>query len=163
MSKGIISGPSDRKSRFELAARNFALTIVRNKFEFDGGYNCPIVVEGLKDERTLRTLGFSGIIEKINRGWNQSRLVAYFHKKYSSIIPSDNGPAIILLMDWDRKGGQIQKFFRDQLMSFDVPIDEDLRNILIKTMKPEGKTVESLRPYSDILIPLINDNINQII
>ena len=67
MSKGIISGPSDRMSRFELAARNFALTIVRNKFEPDGGYNCPIVVEGLKDERTLRTLGFSGIIEKINR------------------------------------------------------------------------------------------------
>tara|TARA_B100000073_G_C23650653_1_gene540446 strand:+ start:316 stop:756 length:441 start_codon:yes stop_codon:yes gene_type:complete len=146
-----------------LAAKNFALAIIRNKFELDGGYNCPIVVEGLKDEKTLRILGFTGIIEKINRGWNQSKLVAYLHKTYSSFIPLDNGPAIILLMDWDRTGGKIQKFFRDQLMSLDVPIDEDLRDILIKTMKPEGKTVESIRPYSDILIPLIEDNIKQII
>ena len=116
----------------------------------------------MKDEKTLRILGFTGTIEKINRGWNQSRLVAYLHKQYSSNAPSDSGPKIILLMDWDRTGGKIQKFFRDQLMSLDIPIDEDLRNVLIKTMKPEGKTVESIRPYADILIPLINENILQI-
>lgn len=145
-----------------MAARNFALTIARNKPELEGGNNCPIVVEGLKDEKTLRILGFTGTIEKINRGWNQSRLVAYLHKQYSSNAPSDSGPKIILLMDWDRTGGKIQKFFRDQLMSLDIPIDEDLRNVLIKTMKPEGKTVESIRPYAEILIPLINENILQI-
>ena len=161
--KHSIMGNTNRAARFEKAAMALAKCITRNRGSSQEGGGIPVLVEGKRDEKTLRALGFTGPIEKVNRGWDRSRLIAYLHSEYCSRSTPDVSPRVILLMDWDRKGGQIQKFFRDQLMSFDVPIDEDLRNILIKTMKPEGKTVESLRPYSDILIPLINDNINQII
>jgi len=37
----------------------------------------------------------------------------------------------------------------------DCPVDEDLRNVLLRTMKPEGRTVESLMPLAPYLNPLI--------
>ena len=43
--------------------------------------------------------------------------------------------------------GRLQKSIRERLESLDVKIDENLRTELMKTMKPEGRTVESLRPH----------------
>ena len=59
----------------------------------------------------------------------------------------DGRGSIIVLMDWDRTGGRLQKSIRERLESLDVKIDEGLRTELMKTMKPEGRTVESLRPH----------------
>ena len=114
-----------------------------------------MLVEGTRDERTLRALGFTGPIEKVNRGWDRPRLIAYLHSEYCSRSTPDKSPSVILLMDWDRTGGRIQASIRERLMAMDCPVDEDLRNVLMRAMKPEGRTVESLLAHAPSLCPLI--------
>ena len=83
------------------------------------------------------------------------RMVAYLHSEYCTVRTPDGGPSVILLMDWDRTGGRIQTSLRDRLMAMDSPVDEDLRNTLLRAMKPEGRTVESLLPHVPSLGPLV--------
>ena len=149
-------GPHDRVSRFKRAAKAFHNSIQRNASYENGGSSCPVLVEGLNDVKTLRDLGFTGDIEKVNRGWPISRLVAYLHDTYGIRNIIDNRGSVILLMDWDRTGGRLQKSLRERLESLDVKIDEDLREELMKAMKPEGGTVESIRPHVPSLLPLIS-------
>ena len=149
-------GPPDREIRFRAAAAALAQSILRNR-PSPSSPNCPVLVEGVKDERALRILGFSGVIEKVNRGWDRSRLVAYLHDTYGTRNIVDGGPPLILLMDWDRTGGRLQTGFRDRLMALDIPIDEALHRVLLKVMKPEGRTVESLAPHSRVLAPMIEE------
>ena len=150
-----LNGPSDQAQRFETAAAAIARCQVRNRMPEDGGAGCPILIEGLKDVKALRALGFIGPIEKMNRGWDRSRLVAFLYDEYGTRNIVDGGPPIILLMDWDRTGGRLQTALRNRLQALDVPIDENLRNVLMKAMKPEGRTVESLAPFASSLMPLI--------
>jgi len=151
----MVDGPADRVVRFEKASRAIAEALIRNREVDLGGSGIPVVVEGNRDEVTLRELGFTGPIEKINRGWDRPRMVAYLHSQYCIGKTSDGGPSVILLMDWDRTGGRIQASLRDRLMAMDSPVDESLRNTLLKTMKPEGRTVESLLAHVPSLRPLV--------
>ncbi len=150
-----VEGPADRVVRFEKASRAIAEALVRNRTVDQGGSGVPVVVEGNRDEETLRELGFTGPIEKVNRGWDRPRVVAYLHSEYCTVRTSDGGPSVILLMDWDRTGGRIQTALRDRLMAMDSPVDENLRNTLLRAMKPEGRTVESLLPHVPSLRPLV--------
>tara|TARA_Y100000768_G_scaffold345574_1_gene292580 strand:+ start:103 stop:600 length:498 start_codon:yes stop_codon:yes gene_type:complete len=140
-------GPHDRVSRFQKVSKAIQVSILRNAPIEMGGCNCPVVVEGINDVRTLRELGFIGLIEKVNRGWPISKLVAYLHSTYGVRNLEDGGGSLILLMDWDRTGGRLQKSIRERMESLDAKIDEELRIELMRTMKPEGRTVESLRPH----------------
>ena len=153
--KHSIMGNTNRAARFEKAAMALAKCITRNRGSSQEGGGIPVLVEGKRDEKTLRALGFTGPIEKVNRGWDRSRLIAYLHSEYCSRSTPDVSPRVILLMDWDRTGGRIQSSIRDRLMAMDCPVDEDLRNVLLRTMKPEGRTVESLMPLAPYLGPLI--------
>ncbi len=150
-----VEGPADRVVRFEKASRAIAEALVRNRTVDQGGSGVPVVVEGNRDEETLRELGFTGPIEKVNRGWDRPRMVAYLHSEYCTVRTPDGGPSVILLMDWDRTGGRIQTALRDRLMAMDSPVDENLRNTLLRAMKPEGRTVESLLPHVPSLGPLV--------
>ncbi|HJM76969.1 MAG: hypothetical protein QGF28_00305 [Candidatus Thalassarchaeaceae archaeon] len=156
------AGPPDREVRFEMAAKAIAASILRNRPIAEGGSGCPVVVEGINDEKALRALGFSGTIEKVNRGWDRARLVAYLHSTHCFSRPPDGGPSLILLMDWDRTGGKLQTSLRDRLMALDAPIDEGLRMILLRAMKPEGRTVESLLPHSQLLEPIIQGVLDEV-
>ena len=148
--------PPDREIRFRAAAKAIASSIRRNRSGEDNP-DCPILVEGLRDEKALRALGFTGVVERVNRGWDRSRLVAYLHETYGTRNIVDKRPALILLMDWDRTGGRLQKALRDQLMAMDMPVDEDLRTVLLRVMKPEARTIEALAPHSRHLNPLIEE------
>ena len=150
------AGPPDREIRFRAAAKAIATSIKRNRSGNDNP-DCPILVEGLRDEKALRELGFTGMIEKVNRGWDRSKLVAYLYEKYGTRNIVDKGPALILLMDWDRTGGRLQTVLREQLMAMDMPVDEDLRTVLLRVMKPEARTIEALAPHSKNLNPLIEE------
>ena len=150
------AGPPDREIRFRAAAKAIAASIRRNR-SGEGNPDCPILVEGLRDEKALRALGFTGIVERVNRGWDRSRLVAYLHETYGTRNIVDKRPALILLMDWDRTGGRLQTALRDQLMAMDMPVDEDLRAVLLRVMKPEARTIEALAPHSRNLNPLIEE------
>ena len=150
------AGPPDREIRFRAAAKAIAASIRRNR-SGEGNPDCPILVEGLRDEKALRALGFTGIVERVNRGWDRSRLVAYLHETYGTRNIVDKRPALILLMDWDRTGGRLQTALRDQMMAMDMPVDEDLRTVLLRVMKPEARTIEALAPHSRNLNPLIEE------
>ena len=154
-------GPPDREIRFRAAAKAIAQSILRNRPSLDSP-NCPVLVEGTKDVKALRALGFSGVIEKVNRGWDRSRMVAYLHDTYGTRNITDGAPSLILLMDWDRTGGRLQTGFRDRLMALDIPVDETLRRVLLKAMKPEGRTVESLTPHSSTLVPMIDEILREV-
>ena len=64
-----VDGPADRVVRFDKASRAIAEALIRNRSQERGGSGIPVVVEGNRDEEALRALGFTGPIEKINRGW----------------------------------------------------------------------------------------------
>ena len=149
-------GPVSRELRFEKVGKALSNIRIRNRKIEDGGCFCPIIVEGLKAKSALIKLGFSGPIEIINRGWDRGKLVTYLFEKYGVVNPIDGGPALILLMDWDRTGGRIQNNLVMLLKSMDISIDEHTRIELIRSMKPEGKTVETLAPFSEQLCKIMD-------
>lgn len=151
MNRKSNNGDPTQDVRFESAGHALALARERNREVEQGGSSCPVLIEGIKDVKALRKLGFTGVIEQLNRGWGRSRLVAYLFEKYGCNNPNDGGPAIILLMDWDRTGGRIQNDMSQRLTAMDVSLDEDTRMELVRAMKPEGKTVESLAPFARYL------------
>ncbi len=160
------SGRPDREVRFEIAGRALGDARRRNREvcapnpvgdSGDGGSGCPILVEGRKDVIALRKLGFSGIIEKVNRGWNMPRLVAYLYEQYGTRNPIDGGAAIILLMDWDRTGGRIQRDILNRLESLDVKLDVHTRKEIARCLKPEGRTVEGLAAHARELRVFIDE------
>ncbi|MBC8437647.1 MAG: hypothetical protein H8D82_00080 [Euryarchaeota archaeon] len=153
--QGFGDAPA-REERFEIAGKALAKARIRNRDLSHNGSSCPILVEGRKDVRALRKLGFSGPIELLNRGWDRNRLVAYLFETYGRINPIDGGPALIILMDWDRTGGRIQNEISTRLRALDVVLDEETRLELIKVMTPEGKTVESLSPFARDLLKEIS-------
>ncbi len=152
MSRKSTGGNPTQDVRFESAGRALALARERNRDVEHGGSSCPVLIEGKKDVKALRKLGFTGVIEQLNRGWDRSRLVAYLFEKYGCNNPNDGGPAIILLMDWDRTGGRIQNDMSMRLRAMDVSLDEATRIELVRAMKPEGKTVESMAPFARELL-----------
>lgn len=152
------TGPPNRKVRFEIAARALSQARNRNSPPDLGGCGCPVLIEGMNDEAALRALGFSGPVELVNRGWDLSRLIAYLYETYGSTNSVDDGAAIILLMDWDRTGGRLQRELTRRLESFDVSVDSRTRMELVRSFKPEGRTVESLGAHAEELCAVMDHN-----
>ena len=142
---------SMKEEKFFLAAKAIKESIIRNQSIEDGGSNCPIIVEGINDIKCLRILGFTGIIETINKGWDRSRIITYFYEKYGSELAVDGLPRIILLMDWDRTGDVLQESFNNRLSSMDMKVDQTLRNVLSKQLRSECRTVESISSIESLL------------
>ncbi len=104
-------------------------------------------MEGIRDRKVLRNLGYSGTVELVNRGWNQGRLCAWLYENYGTRNRVDGGAAMYLLMDWDRTGGRLQRDLSRRLESFDMLIDSQLRKWLSRFLTPETRTVEGLRGF----------------
>ena len=145
-----------RDARYTTAGRALGEARIRNRSTRKGGCDCPIIVEGRKDRLTLESIGFTGKIEQVNRGWNQSRFIAYIFEKYGIINKVDQGPSVILLMDWDRTGGRLQRKIGERLEAFGMKVDHETRMELVRAMKPEGRTVEGLKSHADTLRPYID-------
>lgn len=58
----------------------------------------PIIVEGEKDIAALRSLGMKGIIIQLNQGISLPDFCDRISRKYKEVI---------ILTDWDRKGGRL--------------------------------------------------------
>ncbi len=122
----------NREERYGLANRALEESIEEN------AQGKVILVEGKRDKAALRLLGFTGPIEQLNRGWNVDRVVVYIVEKYGSCI---------VLMDWDRTGGRLQKRLMDSMTSLDVKPSDELRRALSKAMKPDTMCVEDLPSF----------------
>ena len=125
-------------------------------------YDWPIIVEGPRDKRALKSLGFTGPIEVLNRGWPIERFVAYVYETYGTrnVIVGDS--SICILMDWDRTGGRLQAKLVRLFNSMDILVDIELRKTLQKNLKPETRVVESLYGMTDRLLSYINQLIGEI-
>lgn len=133
--------------RFQRAGKALGVARQRN---CDEGF--AIIIEGPRDKKALKRLGFTGPLEVVNRGWGMDRLIAHLYETYGTRT-EDRKATMTLLMDWDRTGGRLQANLRRRLESFDVQIDEELRRVLMKTLKPETRVVESLGGLAGALMP----------
>ena len=68
----------------------------------------PIIVEGEKDQQALRKIGIKGEIIRFNTGMSIANFCDMISQKYKSVI---------LLTDWDRKGGLLCSMIRKNLES----------------------------------------------
>ncbi len=128
----------------------------RNRLTSEGGCGCPIIIEGRRDIIALRKLGFTGPIEQVNRGWSQSKFITYIYEKYGVLNKVDQGCSVSLLMDWDRTGGRLQNKLGDRFHAFGMRVDNATRMELVRSMKPEGRTVEGLGAHAEKLRPYID-------
>ena len=95
----------------------------------------PLIVEGKKDERALRGVGFEGEILRLDKGvaiFNFCEGLRGSHEK------------VIVLTDWDRKGGRLARALRDGLTANGVPYDDDFRKKLAFLVRKDVKDVEGL-------------------
>lgn len=131
----------NRIERFNLVARALVEARASN---LEGS---PVLVEGQKDVIALEALGFTGPIEILNRGWPVDRVAVWIVENYS--VPT------IVLMDWDRTGGRLQRKLIDAFESLDYKILTDLRKSLSKAMRPETLCLEDLKAFADELLELM--------
>ena len=107
-------------------------------------FGAVLVVEGKKDTAALQKFGFSKeSIFEINRGWDLEKISNFLWEDHERKL-DDGFPGLILLMDWDRTGGKLQKDIKRRLESLDQPVDEELRRELSICLNPEIKCVEDL-------------------
>lgn len=76
----------------------------------------PVVVEGPRDEQALRELGLQGDILVYNQGRNMTDFADRLRG------PRD----VVVLFDWDRKGGQLARLLQQKLSGV-VRMDLELR------------------------------------
>ncbi|MBI2077483.1 MAG: topoisomerase [Euryarchaeota archaeon] len=98
----------------------------------------PVLVEGVRDERALRALGLRGTIHLYNVGRSlaaTAERLARSHKR------------VILLLDWDRTGGNLARRLQEQLHA-QVELDLSYRK--------ELATVSQVRCVEDLPAALRN-------
>lgn len=95
----------------------------------------PIIVEGEADVLALRELGIDGEIISINRGQPLFNFCEELSKNYKEVL---------ILTDWDRKGGHLCKVLSEDLKANDVKFNTDIRAKLASYTKKETKDVEGL-------------------
>jgi dTMP kinase len=80
----------------------------------------PVIVEGVKDRRALRKLGLTGKIITINKGMSLSDFSDWISEQYEKVI---------ILSDWDRRGGSICRRLKELLKGrviYDVTVRQRL-------------------------------------
>jgi 5S rRNA maturation endonuclease (ribonuclease M5) len=106
----------------------------------------PIIVEGDKDREALQSLNITGEIIRFNQGMSITDFCDSISKKYRKII---------LLTDWDKKGGFLCSIMKKNLESR-VLCNVYFRECLAK--KSMVRTVESLPSWIENLHIKINKN-----
>ncbi len=96
-----------------------------------------IVVEGRKDMESLRSLGIIGDIKLAT----QKPLLEFTESL------SKSGKKIVLLTDWDTKGGMVAGKILKHLSSYGIIPNTDIRSRLSSLSKKKIKDIESLNNY----------------
>jgi 5S rRNA maturation endonuclease (ribonuclease M5) len=99
----------------------------------------PIIVEGEKDKRALKSLGITGVIITINKGKTLTDFCDFLSSKYREII---------ILTDWDKRGKKICAVLIKNL-SGRVKCDIEPRKLLAK--HAHIRKVEGLPSWIDTI------------
>lgn len=100
-----------------------------------------IVVEGRKDVESLRSLGIKGDIKLSS----QQPLLDFTE------VLSRCGKDIVILTDWDRKGGMTARKITDHLHTYSITPNTDIRARIGFLVKKRIKDIESLSRYVEKL------------
>ncbi|MDP2768138.1 MAG: toprim domain-containing protein [Candidatus Methanoperedens sp.] len=96
-----------------------------------------IVVEGRKDAESLRFLGIKGDIKLAS----QQPLLEFAE------LLSRSRKEIVLLTDWDKKGGIVARKIIHHLLTFGIMPNTDIRSRIRALTKKRIKDIESLNNY----------------
>jgi 5S rRNA maturation endonuclease (ribonuclease M5) len=97
----------------------------------------PVIVEGARDVQALRRLGLNGTIVQLHCG----QTVAAVGERTSRAFP-----AVIVLLDWDRRGRQLHKQLTRHL-DCDWEAHNYIRHELMALCKSSISTVEELPAF----------------
>jgi 5S rRNA maturation endonuclease (ribonuclease M5) len=100
-----------------------------------------IVVEGRKDVESLRSLGIKGEIKLSS----QQPLLDFTEAL------SGCGKDIVILTDWDRKGGMVARKIIDHLHAYSIIPNTGIRTKIGFLVKKKIKDIESLSRYIEKL------------
>lgn len=110
------------------------LIIVIARLKEEGG-RYPVIVEGRKDERALREMGLSGTVLRLDTGKSVFNFCEGLRGEYDRVI---------ILTDWDRRGGRLARALREGLMANGISYDVELRKQIAFLARKEVKDVEGL-------------------
>ncbi len=96
-----------------------------------------IVVEGRKDVESLRLLGIKGEIKLAS----QQPLLEFTE------FLSKSGKEVVLLTDWDKKGGIVGRKIIKHLLAYGIMPNTDIRSRIRRLVKKRIKDIESLNNY----------------
>lgn len=113
-------------------AEELIIVIARLKEEGD---RYPVIVEGRKDERALREMGLSGTVLRLDTGKSVFNFCEGLRGEYDRVI---------ILTDWDRRGGRLARALREGLMANGISYDFELRKQIAFLARKEVKDVEGL-------------------
>ncbi|MGB6501028.1 MAG: toprim domain-containing protein [Thermoplasmata archaeon] len=94
-----------------------------------------VVVEGERDRRAIRRLGWSAAVVVVHRGRSLSATA-------QSLV--EESRRVIVLTDWDTAGGTFARRFREFLTAERVELDLDYRRRLAHILRGELAHVEGL-------------------
>ena len=98
----------------------------------------PVVVEGLRDVEALQLLGVKNNIVSLSKGMSIFAFCESLSKEWSSVL---------ILTDWDRKGGRLARKLREALKANGARPVETVRTRLAYLVKKEVKDIEGLPTY----------------
>lgn len=101
-----------------------------------------IVVEGERDVRSLRRLGVAGKVLHFNRGLSVFAFVEGLSREHRSLI---------LMTDWDSKGGRLCRQLREACEANGIRPLLDFRARLARLCRKDIKDVESVSSYVEDL------------
>ncbi len=107
----------------------------------------PIVVEGLRDVEALKHLGIERNVVTLGRGSTLFNICEELSRKSREVV---------VLTDWDRKGGRLARVLRDGLEANGVKVIDHIRTKLVILSKKEIKDIESLPSFVKRLRTLAN-------
>lgn len=94
-----------------------------------------IVVEGVKDRESLRSLGIQGEI--------------VIFSSYADVVDKIKDKDVIILTDYDDKGNKIERTLVNKFSSWGVTPNTQIKKRIFKLISKDITTVENLAKYVD--------------
>ena len=98
----------------------------------------PIIVEGMRDIDALKSLGISNNVVSLSKGMSIFAFCERLAREWD---------AVLILTDWDRKGGRLARKLREALMANGAKPVETVRTQLAFLAKKDIKDIESLPTF----------------
>lgn len=98
----------------------------------------PVIVEGMRDIDALKSLGISRNVVSLSKGMSIFTFCEWLAREWD---------AVLILTDWDRKGGRLARKLREALMANGAKPVETVRTQLAFLAKKDIKDIESLPTY----------------